>query len=379
MTPGEIATRIFRRAERFGFDRETVARHSGLEAARVEAIEQGERMTVREFERICLALAVEPSAVYSGQDGDPRRSPTRFRTAADSQGLDARDVRLLALAAVQGRALAELLRLLGREVRITAHRSVIAPATRRGWSEGYRLGEAAREALTEDSGSPLANVEHTLNALGVHVARVDFSVESVDAASVWEPGAVPVVLLNTRSGRMSHPGAERAALAHELCHLLHDGGEHDLTTQVSAGRAGSGNFADRVEVRARAFAPAFLAPRAAVRAWAKSSANRRSEGLVRNLGEHWGLSFEGAAWHAKNCGVISAEEGARLANLSRKPRVALDGFERQAVPTPLRMISEGLPEAPSSLWDGLATMIVLEAFEAAHISEGRAAELVSST
>ena len=65
--------------------------------------------------------------------------------ATDRPG--ASDVRLLALAAEQGRILAHLLALLHREIPLTSHRRVIA--VRRAtdtWKQGYELGERARKA-----------------------------------------------------------------------------------------------------------------------------------------------------------------------------------------------------------------------------------------
>ena len=85
--------------------------------------------------------------------------------------------------------------------------------------------------------------------------------------------------------------SRRAALAHELCHLLHDGGHRELTmvSRLDEQR-------QRGEQRANGFAPSFLAPKA----WASKVDASDPEKIALELGERWGLSFGGAVWHAKN-------------------------------------------------------------------------------
>ena len=227
---------------------------------------------------------------------------------------------------------------------------------------------------------PLVNLPQLLNDNGVHVARTSFSSQFIDAASIWEPGAVPIVLGNIRSHVIHHPGAFQASLAHELCHLLHDAGERELTTNVSWGTEGEGNYHDNLEMRARAFAPAFLAPRKWVRDWHASLAKHLKTDttkMIVAMAETWGFSFEGAAWHAKNCGIIEPSEADRLAGMHRKPIVSLVDFEHREDFYPPKMVHSDLPEEAAPLWQGWASVVVIEALQEGHISVGRARELLT--
>ena len=148
------------------------------------------------------------------------------------------------------------------------HRKVqTIPSGMDSWEHGYELGAAANSTIAEGS-CPISHLEQLLNENQIHVARVEFRTEGIEAASVWEQGAVPVILLNSRSSRVGYSLSRRAILAHELCHLLHDAGEADLTTRVTLAETPN-SFEDRIEQRARAFAPAFLAPQVRVMEWAE--------------------------------------------------------------------------------------------------------------
>jgi Zn-dependent peptidase ImmA (M78 family) len=318
--------------------------------------------------------------MYAGTASDPTRSPARFRAATAVEHPSPDDVRLLALAAEQGRILAHLMEALGKEVKLRPHRQIWGiQRTAELWREGYELGETARAVLFPQQG-PITDLPGLFRDLSIQVARVGLSTKKMDAASIWESDAVPVVLVNTRNHILRHTGAYRATLAHELCHLLHDAGERDMTTSVSWGFEGTGNYHDDVEVRARAFAPAFLAPRKDVRSWCEKlsqRSKRSSSSLVKALAEYWGLSFEGAAWHAKNCDIITPDNAERLARNKKKPAVSLDPFASSEDSCQPSMIHPDLPNEAAPIWRGLASAMVLEALEEGMISVGRARELLT--
>ncbi|MBW2736292.1 MAG: ImmA/IrrE family metallo-endopeptidase [Deltaproteobacteria bacterium] len=377
--PNTVMQRIFQRAEEMELEQD-LARLSGLSDTRVAEIRHGESVSTTEFEMICKALAVDPGAMYTGSASNPSRSPARFRAATAHDSPSSADVRLLALAAEQGRILSDLIGLLGKEVKLRQHRQIMGIQGTLGvWREGYELGESARAVLAPN-GRPLWDLPRLLGELGIHVARVRLSSGDIDAASIWEADAVPVVLINSTSHVSKHPGAFRASLAHELCHLLHDAGERNLTTQVSWGAEGTGNYHDDLEKRARAFAPAFLAPRDHVTAWLASQNKRlknNSTELLVALAEAWGLSFEGAVWHAKNCGIIDPVEADSLAGMSAKPKMSLVNFQIHEDFYPPAMVHPELPEKAAPLWQGWASVIVIKAMEEGCISVGRARELLT--
>jgi len=133
------------------------------------------------------------------------------------------------------------------------------------------------------------------------------------------------------------------------------------------GRPRAWHYAESIEVRARGFAPAFIAPRAAVQAWAGAASFDSDETLVASLAQYWGLSFEGAAWHATHCHLIDEAQAQRFATSSNKPTLSYPHEEPIAEPT----------ESTAPLWQGLADQLVRSAVEKGHISPGRAEELLS--
>jgi len=254
------------------------------------------------------------------------------------------------------------------------HRRVKALLEGPFWNQGYELGEAARDNMGIAAG-PIANVEMTMNRLGIHVAYVSFSSVNIEGASLWETGSIPVILLNKKSSRVKYSLSRRAIIAHELCHLLHDGGEAKVATLVTSSE-GTGNYNDRIEQRARAFAPAFLAPRAQVRDWERTvSLLRNAKKRVEELAKYWGLSFEGVAWHAKNCDLIDPPNADKIAKTFDPPELPSDEFESGASGFPPSMINQELPKEASPFMDGWATKVIVDALEASVISLGRAKEL----
>lgn len=188
--------------------------------------------------------------------------------------------------------------------------------------------------------------------------------------------------LNIRSSRIRSVLPRRAALAHELCHLLYDGGEGDLTTQLSWGQDHQ-TASGAIEQRARSFAPAFLAPPDEVRHWFRAGDGkhfRKAETKVLALSKHWGLSLEGAIWHAKNCGLIQSGSAKKLAESWRLDRARIagsiewsDSFESKS--SYRAESTRGVDCSP--LAKGSIERLVHEAAEAGAISEGRAKEILA--
>jgi len=227
---------------------------------------------------------------------------------------------------------------------------------------------------------PVRDLEKLLTQRGIHVAQVTFSSADLDAASLWERGSLPIILVNTRSARTRSTLSRRALLAHELCHLLHDSGEREITTQLSWGE-GSGNYSEKVERRARAFAPAFLAPRNEVKTWFRAGPARRihdDEAKVEELARRWGFSFKGAIWHAKNCGLISARKAEDLyRSTTDELHDWMGEFEKDlGYSTAPDSEGEQIDEA-SSIVQGALLKLVAAAATGGLISEGRRREIAT--
>lgn len=351
--------------EQYGFSPADLADHAGLPEQRVTGIERDDPASTWELSRIADALAVGSRELAFGDLTNVGRTVARFRAPTGLDEATAHDMRLLARARQVGRTLAGLTEALGDATPaiLRARRVIPLQGEDHPWREGYALGEAARAALDVPPG-PIRSVQELLERRGAHVAIVRFDQIDLEAASLCEPGMAPVVLLNAAAKRVEHSYARRAILAHELCHLLHDGGERDLLSIVSRQDDHSA-----VERRAGGFAPSFIAPPAQVEPHTELLPD-----LVVDVGETWGLSFEGAVWHAKNLGLVSEEEATYLLrDRARRPTIEIR-LER-----PLRRRdprSVGIDVTPSALTEGLVAETVLRAYEAEHISLSRAVEIL---
>ena len=374
-----IGNLVRERREAFSADLKEAAKWCGETPNWLEDKEAMDDLAVADLERICRGLAISPTALLHGEGNTPTRSVSRFRSALENPDvLKPNDLRLLATASEIGLALAEVLSAQGKKSPFDQYRNLQAPSKRlQSWEHGYELGEAARALLAPQKG-PISELECTLTQLGIHIARTKFSVPSIEAASIWESGAVPVILLNTDSTRVQYSLSRRAILAHELCHLLHDGGEAEIATRVTC-EIGMCNWQEAIERRARGFAPAFLAPGRQIREWAKNTDPPPSDPayLVYQLATHWGLSFEGAIWHAKNSELIKPEIANDLYASNIQTDMPMDQFERVEIGSPLLNAYPELRENLAPFMEGLAAELVVKALEDSVISLGRAKELLS--
>ena len=334
-------------------------------------IESGVSFNVAELGRIARALAVDPGTLLRGEEGSPRRSVARFRQAADPlKKPESAEIRALALAAELGRIGGALHRLLSKPLPLVDVRQPISiNSYEESWKQGYRLGEKARNLLGISAG-PIVDLQKLFETLGIHITTLEIGRETIDAASMVEAGAVPIILLNKASGHVMSPLPRRATMAHELCHILHDAGDHDLATQLSGDHVD-----DFVEQRARAFAPAFLAPPSQVRQWFDEGEGRRQKNphdKVLELATRWGMSWSAAVWHAKNCRLILTKTARRLLELGVEQDWHL-AFEH-AIPQSQSILAD-VDVHP--LCRGRMAKLVLEAFEVGVISEGRAREILT--
>jgi Zn-dependent peptidase ImmA (M78 family)/DNA-binding XRE family transcriptional regulator len=362
----DLGPQIRKRRESFGLSTAQVAGLANLTPARVGAIEAGELLTTWELAAVAGALATDPARLRAGTaDDDIYRSAVRFRSAQGAESLSPMDVRLLARAAEAGRLVAWLRTLFQEPAsRLVDMRQVQGvDGRKRPWQQGYELGEAARMRLAP-GGQRLESIQQLLEEAGVHIALVDFESSHIEAASLFESDAAPVILLNAKNDRIHYPLARRAILAHELCHLLHDGGQRNLLTQVSQESDSS-----PTEQRANGFAPSFLAPRK----WVLRSPSGDHLGAVVRLAEDWGLSFEGAAWHAKNLKLIPPEVAEDFQRTLDKPRI------NTSVEPDLARTSPELYDIdfePSPLTRGLLAELALRAAARGLITRPRAAEIL---
>lgn len=362
LTAQVLSRRIAKWRDRSGLSLDEVGLLAELPPGMLAEIESGTRpLSAAKFERVARALGADPSWLLTDEPArDVARSVARFRSVnGTSVELAAADRRLLGVAAEVGRVGYWLAGELGERPCALHPTPTAFSGDGKDWLQGYQLGERARGELMNDR-QPIKSVQGLFEGLGVHVAFVSFKTGDLEAAAVWEPQAIPVVLLNRNLERISRVHSRRAVLAHELCHLLHDASaETGMLTSVTR----SSQESDPGEQRANGFSPGFLAPRP----WIEGSND--PDALMTLLINTWGFSVEGAAWHTRNTLRVTESDAAALMLRHR--------------PTPLARLSEsvahrqdGLLASVSPLVDGLVGERVARAKDQDILSAGRATELL---
>lgn len=199
--------------------------------------------------------------------------------------------------------------------RISAAAAVPYDPCRRPHQTGILLAVRTRAALELTADQPLDPAD-ILVRLGIPIHEIHEE-GNLDAVAVWSPNHGPAIILNRRSRR--HQGgvhAQRATLAHELCHLV-----ADRQRALPLGEVLGGAVSAEVEACANAFAAEFLLPQEAAAAAAQTMPAGQ---VVESLCRAFGVGAELAAWQVINSAAWSA--------LSRQERSEV----AQSVPDPRR-------------------------------------------
>ena len=371
-----IGTRIRRFRQQIGYDElEVISARAQLPLSTLQAIEEGKYpLSLVELSHVARAIGADLDQLMRppGQESDPAQRPVRFRTIPDRFPIGEQppimlhpdDARLLSLASQASRAGAALRTLLneclGRP--ISAESTPLA-GSGSAWEQGVRLGELARERYFPGRG-PISTVQGAMEAMGVHVALVRFHDPEIEGASVFEVGALPVILLNRSAEGVQDRWRRRTLIAHEFCHILHDITDQPVETMVSH------RGANRLEEqRANAFAPSFLAPPS----WVKKQGDDLHR-LVRRLVEKWSFTVEGACWHAKNILGATHEETVSAIE-SLRPRLRRIEVQEESSLRPHRLPWLDTELQASELVEGLIADLAWRAWQAGHISLARAQEI----
>ncbi len=248
----ELARRLRLARELAGMTQDQVATTVGIPRPSVAQIEAGRRSV--------SGLELDSLAVLYGKDvrelldASPADGGViaHFRLDADLVGLP--EV-LGALTECQrmGRDLASLERLAGIDRPSIATYDLGAPTSiNAAIAQGVQAADAERRRLGLGD-APLEDIVDLLEANGVRTAVLDMP-DAVSGLMLVEPEAAPLVAANR-----SHYVLRRTfSFAHEYAHVLLDRASRGLVTR-------GGEVGNHREVRANAFAGAFLMPEAGVR------------------------------------------------------------------------------------------------------------------
>lgn len=269
VTRAELARRLRVAREASGLNQEDVAQYLGVSRPTIAQIELGNRaVTSLELDRLAhlygrdvkefLAAEFRPEdalvVLFRSQEGlaDPVKALEPLRKCLDL-----------------GREITNLERLIGIDREGAALPEYARPVPRTRWDaiqHGERTAVAERRRLGLGS-APLPNVAELLESQGVRTAQVSLP-SDVSGLTVVAPDVGALVVAN-----LDHPFARRRfSFAHEYCHALLD----------SARKAAISRGQERdsvLEVRANAFAAAFLMPAEGVHDFVEGLAKGRPSRL----------------------------------------------------------------------------------------------------
>jgi Zn-dependent peptidase ImmA (M78 family)/DNA-binding XRE family transcriptional regulator len=365
----ELARRLKAAREACRLTQDDVARHLGVSRSTIAQMELGNRaVTSLELDKLAYLYGRDIRAFLADEFRPEDALVAVFRRHPDM----ARDDQVLAAvrpSLAAGREITNLERLLGVDVDLTALPAYSLKAPRTRWEaiqQAERIAAEERRRL-ELGDAPLPSVPELLEGQGVRTAKADLP-DDVSGLTVADPDVGVLVVVN----RAHVPWRQRFSFAHEYCHVLLDRDEKGTISRASQRET-------LPEVRANAFAAAFLMPHGGVigflHALAKGKPSRlRAEVFdeeaalaaqarpapatqdiqlydVVLLAHHFGVSRISALYRLKNLKLLDETE---FANLQIQEEA---GRGKQIAQT------LGLAE-PQEAGDGIRARIVALALEA---------------
>lgn len=250
-----LAARLRTAREAAGMTQEVAARHLGLPRSSLAQVELGNR-TVSGLELDALARLYGRSiGEFLAEEFNPQESLVAiFR--AEAKLADADEVaKAVADSIALARELANLEDLLGIDRAVLRAPSYADSALHSKWQgieQGTRAAAAERRRLNLGE-LPLGDLEDLLQSQGARTALLDLP-EDVSGFALMEPSLSFLVVANRRHSALR----ARFSWVHEYAHLLFDRQRKGTISRES-------DRASLSEVRANAFAAAFLMPELGVR------------------------------------------------------------------------------------------------------------------
>lgn len=332
ITAGELGRRLRVARETAEVTQEVAASHLGLTRGALAQVESGMRAPNS------LQL-VELARLYALDPGDLLRAefePTStnalqaFFRAEAAIADDAERARAVRECAELRSDFVQLEEMLGVERRATYPVRYETPALRARY-DAVRQGEALAASERGRLGlgdEPITSLVELLQSQGIWVAQVELP-DNMSGFTLHDPTHGISVFVNAEHVE----GRRRFSYGHEYCHAVADWKSESVVSRVE-------ERTDLPEVRANAFAAAFLLPPAGIRAFVESigkgrgdrslrifdeseavTARERLELAARPIGPHdvgllasyFGVSYDAATYRLQNIGLITNDERERLA------------------------------------------------------------------
>lgn len=306
-SPQEPAVTLRARRIELGISEDQLAKEVGISINALRQAETvGARSPCRMLESLAQALALNEQVLglvpNAGRDVSLGVRLRELSTSGAIAGFTARTVLQLSEAAwVIARQAA-----LWEQLEDVAAQSCVCMPTHDlsygypAYEIGYRLARKTRDLLGLDANEPIKSVRKIIeDDFGLPLVQQQMGNRFAGATLL--NGSVRGIVVN-ESGMNENVWVRRMTLCHELGHLLWD--PNDRLQQVKVDAYDEMELSDRdnrrdpPEIRANAFAIAFLAPPDAVRAIA--SQNRDSRAVVSEVMSTFGISATAAKHHVKN-------------------------------------------------------------------------------
>ncbi len=261
ITQAELGRRLREAREACGMTQAQVGRHLGLSRSTIAQMELGNRaISGLELSRLTYLFGKDIREFVA--ERTPHREDALvalFRLHPELASEE--DVRnALRQCMALGVEISNLERAVGVDRSTSTLAVYVQPKPKTKWEavqQGERIALEERRRLGLGN-APLPNVAELLETQGVRTAQVTLPLD-ISGLTLIDPGSGLFVVAN----REHHLLRRRFSFAHEYCHLLVDRDQRGLVSR-------SNDRDQLLEVRANAFAAAFLMPVDAVRAFIQS-------------------------------------------------------------------------------------------------------------
>lgn len=315
-----MSSAVLRLRQSLGFSIQEVAARGGWSAARQHQLETS--LDDVEFdEALALGELLGVGSDALMDDSTPTH-PLAALLKGDAAELSGEVRFALASAASVAREIQELRERLGRPfglVRVGEFRSNGDYGhPERGLPQ--RLARAVRRKLNLEGVEAFSMQRDVLEPLGVVVLWLPLP-ERIDAVAMASEATGAVIVANPRGAHMRTAPQRRITLAHELCHLLFDRPEMYRFAKACVVESGAAQGQEqdwfyKVERRARAFAPALLAPEPALRAVWEEPTLTSLEARLEAVMSRFGLSLSAAYFHSYNMGLCDVPDFVSLGSVT---------------------------------------------------------------
>ncbi len=302
----EPATTIRNRREALRFTPERFARLVGLKASLIHRAETpGAVSSIHLLDRLSPYLAIDERYLgfNPGVSADAKLG-VRFRRLAHS------DERPTGLAPAAVGALAEAAWVIARQASLAEDvgekgsdlRRQFAPDSSYAfptYAVGYRLAQRARRLLGLELGEPILNLRKLIED-ELRIPLIETELGNILAGATIANGDHRGIVVNIQ-GRNENVWVRRMTLAHELGHLLWDPVQKLESLMVDSYDDVEGvpdRPQDPVEIRANAFAVAFLAPPSVVEHIIRNTDDPWD--AIAQISERFGISITASRAHVQN-------------------------------------------------------------------------------